>query len=284
MSKETVRIRGSTQGKMDIIRNINEIPDRQYLNNLFKINKQLNQRDVRPAFGAPGEGVVLNNELPVDTGILRQSVQQNQGPNILDQITQPIPQSHNSDTHTTTTPTAARLLFSTGDIRQNTDTVQDPFSYNNSLQTSTNLMSILRNLAISLPSGAVIIISQFGEIFLKNIADGQKFQDVILSMADNFPEKTLKFLIGLAQKFIENSLDDILKVLRLFIPTESVLYRMVKHVLDNFHDFSYELISTKGNEIENAIRTYYLSINPNNNPNLLKQCPDCNGKYYICAI
>uniref|UniRef100_A0A1A9VP80 DUF4781 domain-containing protein n=1 Tax=Glossina austeni TaxID=7395 RepID=A0A1A9VP80_GLOAU len=43
LSKETTRIHGRTQGKIDIIRNINDIPDRQYLNDLFKINKQLNQ-------------------------------------------------------------------------------------------------------------------------------------------------------------------------------------------------------------------------------------------------
>uniref|UniRef100_A0A1A9ZJM6 DUF4781 domain-containing protein n=1 Tax=Glossina pallidipes TaxID=7398 RepID=A0A1A9ZJM6_GLOPL len=95
LSKETTRIRGGTQGKIDIIRNINDIPDRQYLNDLFKINKQLNQNKVRPAFApnGQGQGVVLNNDVKVDTHVLRQSVQHQNGPNVLKSVIKPIPKT-----------------------------------------------------------------------------------------------------------------------------------------------------------------------------------------------
>ncbi|XP_065360613.1 uncharacterized protein pst [Calliphora vicina] len=281
MSKETVRIRGSTQGKMDIIRGVNEIPDRQYLNDLFKINKQLNQRNVRPAFGEAGKGVVLNNELPVDTAALRQSVQHQQGPNILEQVARPIPSTHNSDTYTTQTPKMARLLYSTGTIEQAIDINQDPLNPNNNSQ---NIISILRNLAVALPNGVIIFLKQYGDLFMKNITDGYKFQDVILSMADNFQEQVLRFLMKLAQDFIERFLDEIHRVLKLFIPTESVLYRMVKHVLENYKDLSYEYIANKGNEITAAVKRYFLSLNPNNPYELSKKCPDCNGMFYICQL
>lgn len=281
MSKETIRIRGSTQGKMDIIRGVNEIPDRQYLNDLFKINKQLNQRNVRPAFGRSGEGVVLNNELPIDTGTLRQSVQHQQGPNILDQVTRPIPSTHNTDTYTTQTPKAVRLLYSTGKVELNIDANHDILNDINK-QTNNNSIAELCNLALSLPSGVILLLRDYGEKFLNNIADGYKFQDVILSMAENFPEDTFRYLINLAHDFIENELENIKKTIKIYIPTESILYRILMEVLDNYSNFSYDFISRKGLEILESLKKFYLTFNSNNAFNLTKICPECNGRVYIC--
>lgn len=281
MSKETIRIRGSTQGKMDIIRGVNEIPDRQYLNDLFKINKQLNQRNVRPAFGRSGEGVVLNNELPIDTGTLRQSVQHQQGPNILDQVTRPIPSTHNTDTYTTQTPKAVRLLYSTGKVELNIDANHDILNDINK-QTNNNSIAELCNLALSLPSGVILLLRDYGEKFLNNIADGYKFQDVILSMAENFPEDTFRYLINLAHDFIENELENIKKTIKIYIPTESILYRILMEVLDNYYNFSYDFISRKGQEILESLKKFYLTFNSNNAFNLTKICPECNGRVYIC--
>lgn len=281
MSKETIRIRGSTQGKMDIIRGVNEIPDRQYLNDLFKINKQLNQRNVRPAFGRSGEGVVLNNELPIDTGTLRQSVQHQQGPNILDQVTRPIPSTHNTDTYTTQTPKAVRLLYSTGKVELNIDANHDILNDINK-QTNNNSIAELCNLALSLPSGVILLLRDYGEKFLNNIADGYKFQDVILSMAENFPEDTFRYLINLAHDFIENELENIKKTIKIYIPTESILYRILMEVLDNYSNFSYDFISRKGQEILESLKKFYLTFNSNNAFNLTKICPECNGRVYIC--
>lgn len=281
MSKETVRIRGNTQGKMDIIRGINEIPDRQYLNDLFKINKQLNQRNVRPAFGESGKGVVLNNELPVDTGTLRQSVQHQQGPKILDQITRPIPSNHNSDTYTTQTPKAARLLYSTGKVELNIDANQDIINDING-QSNNSIMQLC-NLSLILPSGLQIFLKDFGEQFLNNIADGYKFQDVFMTMAENFPEKTFNFLMKLAQDFIENFLEEIKQTIKIYIPTESVLYRILMIVLDKYKfNLDYNFLSQKGKEIIESLIKFYLTFNSNNERYLTKICPDCGGSYYIC--
>ncbi|XP_023298631.2 uncharacterized protein LOC111681138 [Lucilia cuprina] len=281
MSKETVRIRGNTQGKMDIIRGVNEIPDRQYLNDLFKINKQLNKKSIRPAFAESGKGVVLNNELPVETSVLRQSVQHQKGPNILEQVSQPIPSTHNSDTYTTQTPKMARLLYSTGNVEQNIDMNQDPL---NPPKRSQNAIAILPNLAVGLPNGIVIMLELYGKMFLDNIADGYKFQDVILTMANHLQENVLRYLMELAKTFIENFLIEIERVLSLFIPTESVLYRILIHVTKNYSDLSYEYISKKGHEIIMSIKKFYLSLNPNNPHGLSKKCPVCQGMFYICQL
>ena len=282
LSKETIRIRGNTQGKIDILRGINEIPSRQYLNDLFKINKQLNERNVRPAFGKSGQGILLNNELPVETATLRQNVQHRVGPNILEQVSQPIPTTYNSKTFTTATPASARLLYSTGTTRQNIDNLQDPFLDNSN--TNSNNIAILRNLAIMLPNGVLVMLEKFGIQFMEKIVDGQNFQDVILSMADNLCPDTFKFLIKLAQQFIENLLMDIQQKIGLFIPTESVLYRMLKQVLDNYTDLSYEHIVKKRLEILQGIKNYYLSLNPKNPTNMLQACPVCQGRFFITNI
>ncbi|TMW51893.1 hypothetical protein DOY81_003022 [Sarcophaga bullata] len=280
LSKETIRIRGNTQGRIDVLRGINEIPSRQYLNDLFKINKQLNARNVRPAFGE--SGIVLNNEMPVETATLRQSVQHGVGPNILEQVSQPIPTTHNSETFTTATPPAARLLYATGTTRQNIDNLQDPFLDN--INTSSNSIAILGNLAIMLPNGLLIMLTEFGTEFMKRVVDGENFQDVILSMADNLRPETFQYLIKLAQQFIENSLMNIQKLIGIFIPTESVLYRMLKHVLDNYTDLSFENIAKKRNEILQGIKNYYLSLNPKNPTKSLQTCPVCNGRFFITNI
>jgi len=46
-------MQGNTRGKLDIIRNVNEISPQEF-NDLFKINKNLNQKGVRYSFAPDG--------------------------------------------------------------------------------------------------------------------------------------------------------------------------------------------------------------------------------------
>lgn len=289
MSKETIRINGETKGKIDIVRNINKIPDRQYLNDLFKINKQMNENKVRPAFGSDADPIVLNNELPVETAALRQSVQHQKGPNLLEQVTKPIPSTYNSgETYSTQTPNEAKLLFSNGagNIIQQGLSFQETFNEQPTSQPAGHLKRALNNLVISLSSGSVIYLRDFGEQFLGNISDGQQFQDVILTMAENLPEKTLRFLLKLTQEFIEKKMHEILQILKIFISTESVLFCLIEEILKDYNsNLSYEFISSKYNEILQKIRSYYLSLNPNvTNRETLTQCLQCGGKYVVCNL
>uniref|UniRef100_A0A1A9ZH12 DUF4781 domain-containing protein n=1 Tax=Glossina pallidipes TaxID=7398 RepID=A0A1A9ZH12_GLOPL len=63
LSQGTRRIRSNAQGKMDIIRNINDVPDREYLNDVFRIGIDLNRNNNWPG-----------GELPVGARLLRQNM------------------------------------------------------------------------------------------------------------------------------------------------------------------------------------------------------------------
>uniref|UniRef100_A0A1I8Q4C6 DUF4781 domain-containing protein n=1 Tax=Stomoxys calcitrans TaxID=35570 RepID=A0A1I8Q4C6_STOCA len=274
MSKETIRIRGDKQGKIDIVRNINKIPDRQYLNDLFKVNKNLNEAKVRPSFG--GDGIVLNNEMPIDAGVLRQNV------NLLDQVASPIPQTHSSGESAVH---SARMLFVTNGVgtrMHESVHLQDTL---NDYSFSGRLREKFEGLVIVLANGALMYLSQCEESFLQNIVDGESFEAVILSMAQHLSEQTFKFLLDLAQLFINDMLDDIVRVLGFIIPTESVLYRILEFVSSNYKDFSYNFIVEKGDEILVHIKNYFSSLNANcTNKNKLVQCTECEGHYFVCAL
>ncbi|XP_061389502.1 uncharacterized protein LOC133324675 [Musca vetustissima] len=277
MSKETMRIRGNTKGKIDIIRNINKIPDRQYLNDLFKVNKRLNEAKVRPAFGKSGKGVVLNNEMLVDTAVLRQNV------NILKQVSQPIPAGHldNNVATNRTTAATARLFLNSVSGRNTALNLEDTLNDNGGSSRST--AEILAVLSVMLPNGDIIDLSRFGEKFLTKIVDGEQFQDVIETMASKLPEKVILFVLDLTQYFMENILDQIVYVLQFSISTESVLYRILKRILTRFQHFTYEQIFTKRKEILEYLKEYYWSLN-SNNVGARTRCSKCNGWYTICEL
>lgn len=285
MSKETVRIRGDTKGKMDIIRNMNDIPDRQYLNDLFKVNKQLNQKNIRPAFSSASDGVVLNNELPVDTGTLRQSVQHQQGPNVLEQVTQPIPSSHNPDNaplkYDTSTTKSARLLYA--NLEEGHGTLTDVASLGSDEKHKT-LDKLLKFGVIVLESGAMVQFRKYGETFLNNIADGHNFEDVILSMANNFSEELFNLVLNLTKTFFDLFLQEINSALKIYISTESVLYRIMKQILQNYANMAFEQIRLHDMDILLAVKTYYLSLVTQSDTDQLLRCKDCNGFYFMCTL
>ncbi|XP_073843345.1 uncharacterized protein [Musca autumnalis] len=282
MSKETVRIRGDTQGKMDIIRNINKIPDRQYLNDLFKVNKRLNEAKVRPAFGKGDEAVVLNNEMPVDTASLRQNV------NLLEQVSQPIPATHTDNNHTPAVAHTARLLLNgkVGGVNgaDGLLNLEETLNDREISGSSGKTMEVLRGLSVILPTGGIIELIRFGERFLTQVADGEKFQDVIEAMASKLPEKVVVFVFELAQRFIEDMMPEIARVLKFNISTESALYRILKYILTRIENCTYECIVTKRQEILQYLRRYYLSLNCNNTQANSKKCSKCDGWYYICQL
>uniref|UniRef100_A0A1B0C8P3 DUF4781 domain-containing protein n=1 Tax=Lutzomyia longipalpis TaxID=7200 RepID=A0A1B0C8P3_LUTLO len=56
MSKETIRLKGESTGKADIVRNLKKIPDhKEYFRDMYKVNKQLNEANVKPSFGSDGQ-------------------------------------------------------------------------------------------------------------------------------------------------------------------------------------------------------------------------------------
>ncbi|XP_004525226.1 uncharacterized protein LOC101448794 isoform X2 [Ceratitis capitata] len=249
MSKETIRIRGANRGNIDIIRGVNDLPTKQYLNDLYKVNKKLNQAKVRPAFGVAGDGVVLNNEVSIDTKVLRNNLQNNQGPNVLETVKQPIPVSHSKVNVATNSP-----LF-----------------LNNALGS------------IILPNNIEIFFATYGFRLFELISNQESFEDIITIMADAFSQDTFNFLMKLAQEFVEKKLDDLKKTVKVFISAETILYRIFVYCEENCFEQSYEYLSRKKDAIMKALQDYFLSFRTFSYSGS-RRCEICSGLYSIVEL
>lgn len=264
MSKETMRIKGAQKGKVDIIRGANDMPSKQYLNDLYKINKKLNEAKVRPAFGGAGEGVVLNNDVAVNTNDLRNNLQHNRGPNVLNSVKQSIPPTK-ADVNPVNN---SRLLFS---------------NVNNSSESKQPTALAIGMGSIILPNNVSISLSQYGTRLYEIIANPDSFDDIITTMADAFSEKTFDFLMKVAQEFVETQLEQIRNKIKVFISAENILYLIFLFVEKKCVAQTFAFLYNKKNEIFEALKDYFNSLNPNSYLKLQK-CDICGGSYSICKL
>ncbi|XP_069968343.1 uncharacterized protein pst isoform X1 [Bactrocera oleae] len=264
MSKETVRIKGAQQGKIDIIRGANDMPSKQYLNDLYKINKKLNEAKVRPAFGAGGEGVVLNNDVAVNTNDLRNNLQHNRGPNVLNTVNKPIPTAHAEVNEVNN----AKLLFSNVN--------------NNSQSTQPSALEIGMS-KILLPNNVLILLSKYGSRIYEIISNPGSFDDIITTMANHFSGETFDFLMKVAQEFVETKLERIRNTIQVFIPAENILYRIYLYVIDECKAQTFKYLYTIREQILSALSEYYYSLNPKSYL-IPRECNICGGFYSICNL
>ncbi|SPP76871.1 uncharacterized protein LOC117580214 [Drosophila guanche] len=271
VSKETIRIRGNTQGKLDIIRGVNEVPSRQQFNDLYKINKQLNKEGVRAAFAPDGKGFVLNDQVATNTAELRASVQHNQGPDILGQVRQPIPATHEAAVNTRTIG-GSRLLG------PNPTALDGPEAAN----YSTGAYAL--QLSSVVVSGVVFVLEKYGKVLFEHIVNAESIENLITSMANNLEPEIFDFILNLTRTFMDTMLAELTSVLKFFIATESVLYHILKHILDNYRDGDYDEIVAHTVDILTAVSAYFMSLNPNSYSELLTKCDVCGGYYSICQL
>lgn len=270
--KETFRTGGS---KMDIIRNVNEIPSRQQFNDLYKINKNLNQRGVRPSFG-PGGKIMLNNQVVTNTAELRASVQHKAGPDILGRVTNPIPKNSNvaagfSGTGILNGPISLRSgSGSSATISQDG---------NDGSQTVMDIR--LCSLVIN---GTTIVLKKYGQYIFDRIVDGESFETTLLSLADNLRQETMEFVLEILDIFMDCMWEKLYEVLRFYISTESVLYRIGCIILDKYRYASLQYIKDCLIEILQSVNDYFMSLNPNSDLDLLTRCKICSGYYSICEL
>lgn len=86
MLKETIRLNGEN-GAADVIRSLRSIGNhRGFFQDLFKINKQLNENKIKISFDSNGRPV-LNGEVPFESSQLRAELQQNPGTDVLRNMT-----------------------------------------------------------------------------------------------------------------------------------------------------------------------------------------------------
>ncbi|XP_022229538.2 uncharacterized protein LOC111078908 [Drosophila obscura] len=271
VSKETIRIRGNTKGKLDIIRGVNEVPSKQQFNDLYKINKQLNKEGVRAAFAPDGKGFVLNDQVTANAADLRASVQHNQGPDILGQVKQPIPTTHEAATSTKTIG-GSRLLG------------PNPTALDGPEPTNYAVGAFGLQLSSVVVGGVVFVLKDYGEMIFTHIVNAESIENLITSMAERLEPEVFNFIMNLTRTFMDTMLEELTTVLKFFIATESVMYRILKFILDNYSAAAYDLIVEHTMDILQAVRAYYMALNPNSLSELVKRCDVCEGYYSICKL
>ncbi|XP_064541431.1 uncharacterized protein pst isoform X2 [Drosophila montana] len=275
LSKETIRTRGATRGKLDIIRNVNEMPSRQQFNDLYKINRQLNEKGVRPTFDSNGKGIVLNDQVKTSGAELRASVQHKVGPDLLGQVTQPIPESYNVGGNNGKRFTApARLLAPNPTLVDQTDMTNRNYAEG---------VGVLR-LSSLMVNGVSLVLSKYGQTIFEHIVNAESFETVLLSLADNLPEDVMRFALNMVEIFMDNLWEELHELLQFYLSSESVLYRIGTHILDNYSGLTAKQLSDQFSEILIAVKEYYLSLNPNRYREMLTKCKECGGFYDICAL
>lgn len=281
MVKETTRVRGVRQANMDIIRNVNEMPSRQQFNDLYKINKNLNREGVRPMFAANGQGVALNDQLVINTAELRASVQHNVGPDILGQVTNPIPETLNAARGNKTAAGGITGRVFTGSAAGQTEptTLDTP-------ESTSSWAEGVRALRLSslIVNGVELVLSKYGAPLFERIINAESFENALLSLADNLKEDMMNYILNLTALFMSMFWKQLNTVLKFYISSESVLYRIGKHILDNYRHLTAEQIERYTERILNAVEDYFKSLNPNSFPDLLTVCKICNGYYSICQL
>lgn len=275
ISKETIRTRGATRGKLDIIRNVNEMPSRQEFNDLYKINRQLNEKGIRPTFDSNGNGIVLNDQVKTSGAELRASLQHKVGPDVLGQVTQPIPESYNVGGNNGKRFTApARLLSPNPTLVDQTDMTNRNYAEG---------VNVLR-LSSLMINGVSLVLSKFGASIFEHIVNAESFETTLLSLADNLPEDVMRFALNMTEIFMDNLWEELHEQLQFYLSSESVLYRIGTHILDKYSGLSVMQLSHMFSDILIAVKEYYLSLNPNRFRGMLTKCKECGGYYKICDL
>lgn len=268
--KETFRTGGN---KMDIIRNVNEIPSRQQFNDLYKINKNLNQRGVRPSFGANGK-IMLNNQVATNTAELRASVQHNTGSDILGRVTNPIPKNSAAFSGTGRTLNGPIPMPSvTGSSAATSLDTND----GGNTETEIRLLSLVIN-------GGTIVLKKYGKHLFDRIVDGESFRTTLLSLADNLRIDFMEFVLDTLETFMDCMWEKLKTELKFYISTESVLFRIGCTILNDYSQCSLEYIKDQLIEILQSVYDYFMSLNPNVSPDLLTKCEICSGYYSMCQL
>lgn len=136
---------------------------------------------------------------------------------------------------------------------------------------------------IILPNNVAISLSNYGKRIYEFVFNKDQFEDIITMMADTFGEQAFDFLMKLAQEFVEEKLDPLRGILKMFITAESILYRIFVYCLEKCIEHTYEFLLSKKYVIINAICGFFISLNPARYINL-QRCNVCEGSYSICQL
>ncbi|XP_055840814.1 uncharacterized protein LOC129908383 [Episyrphus balteatus] len=247
LTKETIRTRGASMGKTDVIRLINEVPDRQYLNDLNRINRNLNENNVRFSAGNNGQ-ILLNDEVHVNSGDLRNSVQHGIGENVLGRVSQPIPSSH----QTIPNPETVNILY------------ESAFSEN-----TNNLINYCQT-AFQISSPLILNV--------------ETFQDCVRNIITKVGEQAAQFLIKKAKEFIELYGESIEHFIKTKLHMEIVLWDLFTKCKENLLTFTTEALQNNMLRIFEQLKSFYQNMSFESSTAEIFECKVCQGFYQICSI
>jgi len=139
-------------------------------------------------------------------------------------------------------------------------------------------------LSSVLVGGVVFVLEKYGKIIFEHVINAESFESLINIMANKLDPKVFDHIMLLTRTFMDTMLEDLTSVLKFFISTESVLYRILLYILRNFEDVQLSVIADHTCEIVEAVRVYFMSLNPNAFPGLLQKCPKCIGHFSVCPL
>lgn len=124
-------------------------------------------------------------------------------------------------------------------------------------------------------------LKDYGEAIVKNVANGESFENILRVMGETVAPNVFDFIMKLTKTFLDEIHDELTELLKFFISTESVIYRMMKAVLIDYRDKTFQFIEAHASQILQTVQRQFLSLNPSDNNNPRKKCKDCEGYYTI---
>ncbi|EDV43380.1 uncharacterized protein Dana_GF18460 [Drosophila ananassae] len=127
-------------------------------------------------------------------------------------------------------------------------------------------------------------LKDYGEAILKNVVNAESFENIVRVVAESVVPNVFNLIMNMTETFLNLMLKELTELLKFFISTESVLFRMMETVLNDYREKSYQFIEAHTLPIMEKIKRQFLSLNPSNYIIPRKKCEVCDGYYTICPL
>ncbi|XP_070071052.1 uncharacterized protein [Drosophila takahashii] len=108
------------------------------------------------------------------------------------------------------------------------------------------------------------------------------FGNIMAIIGDHLDPEIIKVILKLTQTFVETTRDELFQFLKYYISTETVLYRIILTILMmDPSNREPEKVKEQSSSILETVKAFFLSVNLNSPPELLKKCTKCIGYYHI---
>lgn len=194
----------------------------------------------------------MNDQIPVESKTLRNSVQHNIGENIIGKVTQSMPQ-----------PT----------LQQH--------EYVSAYQTT---YSTADGKEISYIQYAFDAMVECGPIFVSNILNAESLQRAVIKMKEDFAPIVVRYLLELANYFIDKHLKKLSEILKIFISSESVVWQFYKHCSTKYKHCTIQFLESRAKDILISVENYFRSLSTNLNYLYKKKCRHCKGYFCITPL